>query len=119
MEALIAAARLASRAGALTTGAFLTASGRGCLHVTAIVTTQARVCQHGPTESGEPVSLMSLFEEFKRRNVIRMAGLYVVGAWLITQVAGTVLPMFGAPDWIGRSIVTLLAIGFVPTMLFS
>jgi len=62
---------------------------------------------------------MSLFEELKRRNVIRMAGLYVVGAWLITQVAGTVLPMFGAPDWIGRSIVVLLAIGFVPTMLFS
>jgi len=62
---------------------------------------------------------MSLFEELKRRNVIRMAGLYVVGAWLITQVAGTVLPMFGAPDWIGRSLVVLLAIGFVPTLLFS
>jgi TolB-like protein/tetratricopeptide (TPR) repeat protein len=62
---------------------------------------------------------MSLFEELRRRNVIRMAGLYVVGAWLITQVAGTVLPMFGAPDWIGRSIVVILAIGFVPTMLFS
>ncbi|HET7064512.1 MAG TPA: tetratricopeptide repeat protein [Rudaea sp.] len=66
--------------------------------------------------TGQP---MSLFEELKRRNVIRMAGLYVVGAWLITQVAGTVLPMFGAPDWIGRSIVALLAIGFVPTLLFS
>jgi adenylate cyclase len=62
---------------------------------------------------------MSLFEELKRRNVIRMGGLYVVGAWLVTQVAGTVLPMFGAPDWIGRSIVVLLALGFVPTMLFS
>jgi len=62
---------------------------------------------------------MSLFLELKRRNVFRMAGLYVVGAWLITQVAGTVLPMFGAPDWIGRSIVVLLAIGFVPTLLFS
>ena len=72
-----------------------------------------------PTGSGEPVGTMSLFEELKRRNVFRMAGLYVVGAWLVTQVAGTVLPMFGAPEWIGRSIVTLLAIGFVPTMLFS
>ena len=26
-----------------------------------------------------------------------MAGLYLVGAWLLVQVAGTVLPMFGAP----------------------
>ena len=62
---------------------------------------------------------MSLFEELKRRNVFRMVGLYVVGAWLTTQVAGTVLPIFGAPDWIARSIVVLLALGFVPTMLFS
>ena len=34
---------------------------------------------------------MSLLNELKRRNVIRMAGLYLVGAWLLTQVAGTVL----------------------------
>ena len=27
--------------------------------------------------------------ELKRRNVIRVAGLYLVGAWLIVQVAGT------------------------------
>ena len=34
---------------------------------------------------------MSLIAELKRRNVIRMAGLYLVGAWLVTQVAGTLL----------------------------
>jgi len=39
------------------------------------------------------------FSELKRRNVIRMAGLYLVGAWLVVQVSGTVLPMFGAPEW--------------------
>ena len=27
--------------------------------------------------------------ELKRRNVIRVAGLYLVGAWLLTQVAST------------------------------
>jgi TolB-like protein/Tfp pilus assembly protein PilF len=48
-----------------------------------------------------------------------MAGLYLVGAWLLTQVASTVLPMFGAPDWLPRSIVILLAIGFLPTLIFS
>ena len=61
----------------------------------------------------------NLFSELKRRNVIRMAGLYLVGAWLLVQVAGTVLPMFGAPDWLPRSIVVLLAIGFVPAVIFS
>ena len=61
----------------------------------------------------------NFFAELKRRNVIRMAGLYLVGAWLLTQVASTVLPMFGAPEWLPRSIVILLAIGFVPALIFS
>src|SRR5438045_4382663 len=60
----------------------------------------------------------NFFNELKRRNVIRMAGLYLVGAWLLTQVASTVLPMFGTPDWLPRSIVILLVIGFVPTLIF-
>lgn len=62
---------------------------------------------------------MNFITELKRRNVIRMAGLYLVGAWLMTQVAGTVLPMFGAPDWIARSIVIILAVGFIPAMIFA
>src|SRR5438067_96274 len=57
--------------------------------------------------------------ELKRRNVIRFAGLYLVGSWLLVQVASTVLPMFGAPEWLPRSIVILLAIGFVPALIFS
>src|ERR1700730_7508520 len=61
----------------------------------------------------------SFLSELKRRNVIRFAGLYLVGAWLLTQVASTVLPMFGAPDWLRRTIVSLLAIGFIPALIFS
>jgi len=62
---------------------------------------------------------MNFFAELKRRNVIRMAGLYLVGAWLLTQVSSTVLPMFDAPAWLPRSIVVLLAIGFVPALIFA
>jgi TolB-like protein/Tfp pilus assembly protein PilF len=62
---------------------------------------------------------INLFAELKRRNVIRFAGLYLVGAWLLVQVAGTVLPMFAAPEWLPRTIVVLLAIGFVPAVIFS
>jgi len=65
------------------------------------------------------VKIDTFFAELKRRNVIRFAGLYLVGAWLLTQVASTVLPMFGAPDWLPRSIVSLLAIGFIPALIFS
>ncbi len=62
---------------------------------------------------------MNFISELKRRNVIRMAGLYLVGAWLITQVAATVLPLFGSPDWIARSIVVLLMIGFIPALVIA
>src|SRR5678816_159153 len=62
---------------------------------------------------------MSLIAELKRRNVIRMAGLYLVGAWLIVQVSSTVLPMFDMPAWLPRSIVILLIVGFVPTLVFA
>ena len=62
---------------------------------------------------------MPLIHELKRRNVIRMAGLYLVGSWLIVQVAGTLLPMFGAPDWVARSLVLVLAIGFLPALAFA
>src|SRR4051812_4848439 len=62
---------------------------------------------------------MSLIAELRRRNVIRMAGLYLVGAWLVTQVAGTVLPMFGAPGWLARSVVLVLGIGFVPALVIA
>src|SRR6059058_124106 len=65
------------------------------------------------------MNLSSLFAELKRRNVIRFAGLYLVGSWLLVQVASTVLPMFGAPEWLPRSVVILLAIGFVPALIFS
>src|SRR5438034_2306652 len=61
----------------------------------------------------------NFFTELKRRNVIRVAGLYLVGAWLLTQVSSTVLPMFGTPEWLPRTIVVLLAIGFVPAVIFS
>ena len=62
---------------------------------------------------------MNFIAELKRRNVIRMAGLYLVGAWLITQVAATVLPLFGSPDWIARSIIILLMIGFIPALVIA
>src|SRR4029453_12546351 len=65
------------------------------------------------------MNLRNFFAELTRRNVIRMGGLYLVGAWLVGQGAGTVLPMFGAPEWLPRTIVVLLAIGFVPAVIFS
>ncbi len=70
-----------------------------------------------PKSSSFPGS--GLLAELKRRNVIRMAGLYLVAAWLIVQIAETLLPAFDVPGWVLRAIIILLAIGFVPALIFS
>lgn len=58
-------------------------------------------------------------EELKRRNVLRVAGLYLAGTWLVVQVLGTVLPFFDAPLWIARTLTIVLAVGFVPAIVLA
>src|SRR5210317_891061 len=62
---------------------------------------------------------MSLFTELKRRNVIRVAIAYIAGAWLLTEVSGTLFPVFGIPDWGVRFVVIVLALGFLPALIIS
>jgi adenylate cyclase len=62
---------------------------------------------------------MKLLAELKRRNVIRVALFYIVSAWLLVQVAETVLPLFEVPDGVLRGLVILLALGFVPALVIA
>lgn len=62
---------------------------------------------------------MSLFDELKRHNVIRVVGLYLVGAWLLIQVASTLLSAFDGPSWVLRIVVVTLAVGFLRALIFS
>jgi len=62
---------------------------------------------------------LSFFEELKRRHVFRSAIAYLALAWLLTEVAGTLFPGFGIPDWAFRFVVIVLALGFVPVLVFS
>lgn len=62
---------------------------------------------------------MTFLAELKRRNVIRMAGLYLIGAWLVTQVAATLLPVFEAPAWVMKALLGVLAIGFFVAVVFA
>jgi adenylate cyclase len=60
-----------------------------------------------------------LFAELKRRNVFRVGLFYVVTAWLVIEVAETVLPLFDVPDGVLRGLVVLLVIGLVPALGLS
>lgn len=62
---------------------------------------------------------MGLVSELRRRNVLRMAVLYVVAAWLIMQVAEVVIVLAGLPAWLGPLVLAVLAIGFPITLVFS
>jgi len=62
---------------------------------------------------------MSLLEELKRRNVIRVAIAYAVGAWLLVQGADLILDLVGAEAWVLRAVAGLLALGFIPAVIFA
>jgi len=54
--------------------------------------------------------LSSFFAELRRRKVVRVAAIYVVGAWVLLQVADTVLGLGDFPSWIGRALlITVIA----------
>ena len=59
------------------------------------------------------------FAELKRRNVLRVALAYLAGSWLLIQVVETVFPVFGFSDAAVRSFIVILAIGFLPALIFA
>ena len=62
---------------------------------------------------------MGFVSELKRRNVFRMAALYVVAAWLIMQVAEVLKDLANLPDWVGPVILALLGIGLPIALILS
>jgi len=52
------------------------------------------------------------FAELRRRKVFRVATVYLVVAWLLVQVAGTVFEPMGLPSWTLKLVITLVALGF-------
>jgi TolB-like protein/Tfp pilus assembly protein PilF len=60
---------------------------------------------------------VSLFAELKRRNVFRVGAAYLVVGWLLIEVADTVFPRLGLPDWTVTLVIALLLLG-LPVALF-
>jgi TolB-like protein len=62
---------------------------------------------------------MGLVSELRRRNVFRMAVLYVLAAWVVMQVAGVLMDLGALPIAVGPWVLVVLAIGFPIALLFS
>jgi len=62
---------------------------------------------------------MSFFTELKRRNVFRVGIAYLIGAWLLMQVADVVLNNIAAPGWVFKAIMLLVGIGLPIALFFA
>lgn len=62
---------------------------------------------------------MSLIQEPKRRNVIRVGVLYLVAAWLLLQLTDVLSSLLPVPDSAGPLVILLLALGFFPVLIFA
>ena len=62
---------------------------------------------------------MSLFEELRRRNVIRVAILYLVSSWVLLQLTDVLSSLLQVPDFTGSFVILLLVLGFFPALIFA
>jgi len=51
------------------------------------------------------------WSELKRRNVVRVGIAYCAVAWVVIQLASALFPMFDAPGWIAKVVITLVVLG--------
>lgn len=62
---------------------------------------------------------MSFINELKRRNVFRVGIAYVIVAWLVVQVSDVMIDNIGAPEWLFKFILLVLAVGFPVTLVVA
>jgi TolB-like protein/Tfp pilus assembly protein PilF len=51
-------------------------------------------------------------QELRSKRIYRIAGGYVVSAWLVLQVASVIAPSLGLPAWTLRALLGILLLGF-------
>ena len=62
---------------------------------------------------------MSLFKELHRRNVFRVAALYLVFAWLILKTTHILIALGDADEWIRHVSEIVLALGLPLVLWFA
>jgi TolB-like protein/Flp pilus assembly protein TadD len=63
--------------------------------------------------------MASVWTELQRRNVVKVAVLYLVASWLILQVADVLFLNLGAPEWTFGFVLGLLILFFFPALIFA
>ncbi len=63
--------------------------------------------------------MRTLLHELSRRRVFRVAGIYGVVSWVLTEVADVIFPALQLPPWTITFVVALLILGFPIAMIFA
>ena len=63
--------------------------------------------------------MASIWEELKRRNVVKVAMVYTIVAWLLLQIADVLLPALQLPEWTVSLVAVLLILGFPITLIMA
>lgn len=62
---------------------------------------------------------MSFVSELRRRQVFRTAAWYGGLAWLAVEIANTVFPQFGLPDWSVRAVIVAAVLGLPVAVILA
>src|SRR5437868_12207287 len=63
--------------------------------------------------------MTSFLSQLKQRRVYRVAIGYAIVAWLMVQIAATVLPAFHAPEFVLPVLIVLLGVGFPVALVLA
>ena len=61
----------------------------------------------------------SFFQELKRRNVFRVAAIYMVVSWLLMQIGDVMFPALRLPDWTSTLLAAFLILGLPLALVFA
>ncbi len=63
--------------------------------------------------------MRDLFQEIKRRNVFKVAFVYIVAGWVAMQIVDVMFPALNIPAWVTSAIAAMLLIGFPFAMILA
>ena len=61
----------------------------------------------------------SFFAELRRRNVFKVAMVYLIASWLLIQIAETTFPALKLPEWTVTFVVVILAMLLPIAVIFA
>ena len=64
-------------------------------------------------------TLSAIIAELRRRRVFRVAAFYGGIAFVIVQIIDGTFDLMGVPEWVGRIMVVMLALGFPVSLILA